>query len=228
MKLILSVFLMAFNEAGAIEDTVREIHGELAKLGEPFEFVIIDDGSSDGTSEKAAALAASLSSTRVIHHGQNRGLGGVYRTGFSEAKGEFVTFFPADGQFPAEIISRFRPMMAEYEMVLGYLPGRKSSVFAKALSGIERSLYAVLFGRLPRFQGILMFRRDMLGRTNLHSEGRGWVALMELIIRSVRAGRRITSVPTPFRPRKSGRSKVNNLFTAWSNFTQVIALKRYI
>lgn len=228
MRSVLSVFLMAYDESGLIEATACEIHGELVRLGETFEFVIIDDGSTDGTSEKADSLAKSLPGTRAIHHRQNLGLGGVYRTGFSEAKGEFATFFPADGQFPAEIIGKFRPLMEEYDMVLGYLPDRKSPVIVKGLSAIERALYAVLFGRLPRFQGIMMFRVGMLEKLKLCSSGRGWAVVMELIIRASRGGYRIRSEATRFRQRAIGASKVNNIKNIWSNFIQVVALRRYI
>ena len=41
----------------------------------------------------------------------NLGLGGGYRTGFSSASGRLVSFFPADGQFPADIITQFLPVM---------------------------------------------------------------------------------------------------------------------
>lgn len=225
MKPVLSVFLMAFNEAGAIEDTAREIHGELLKLGKPFEFVIIDDGSRDGTGEKADSIAAALSGTRVIHHNGNLGLGGVYRSGFSEAKGEYVTFFPADGQFPGAIIGGFLDAIRDNDMVLGYLPGRKSSILAKLLSHLEKILYAVLFGPLPKFQGVMMFRKSLLDEFKLRSSGRGWAVLMELIIRTKKAGRKILCVPTQMRPRKSGASKVNNFATIWVNLKQVIALR---
>lgn len=228
MKPALSVFIMAYNEAGSIENTVREIHGELTGLGELFELVIIDDGSSDGTSEKADFLVKSFPGARVVHHGQNLGLGGVYRTGFSEAKGEFATFFPADGQFPAEIIGKFRPLMKEYDMLLGYLPDRKGPVIVKGLSAIERALYALLFGRLPRFQGIMMFRVVLLEKLKLCSSGRGWAVVMELIIRAARGGYRIRSEATRFRQRAIGKSKVNNIKNIWSNFIQVVALRRYI
>lgn len=228
MKPVLSVFIMAYNESGSIESTVREIHGGLTGLGELFELVIIDDGSSDGTSEKSDSLAKSLPGTRVVHHRQNLGLGGVYRTGFAEAKGEFMTFFPADGQFPAEIIGKFRPLMEEYDMVLGYIPDRKSPTIVKGLSAAERALYAVLFGKLPRFQGIMMFRTGMLEKLKLCSSGRGWAVVMELIIRAARGGYRIKSEATGFRQRTIGGSKVNNIKNIWSNFIQVVALRRYI
>ncbi|HLA76879.1 MAG TPA: glycosyltransferase [Vicinamibacteria bacterium] len=224
----LSVVIMAFNEVEGLPDVVREIDGTLSQLGCPAEILIIDDGSSDGTGEAADDLGGAFKSVRVVHHGENRGLGGVYRTGLRESRLDCVTFFPADGQFPAEIIERFWPSMQDHDLVLGYLPGGRSGLFGAALSAAERLLYRLLFGPLPRFQGILMVRRTVLDRIPLTSAGRGWAVVMELIIRAVRAGCRIRSLPTSLRPRTTGVSKVQNARTIWSNLRQVLALRRHL
>ena len=231
---VVSCVVMAYNEAPSLGATARELHGVLRALGAPCEMLIVDDGSSDGTGEIADALARELDApaaavrVRVVHHRPNLGLGGVYRTGFAESSGEYVTFFPADGQFPATIIRDFLPRAIGADLVLGYLPERKSSVVAKTLSAVERLLYAALFGRLPRFQGILMLRRAVLADVALKSAGRGWAVVMELIIRTKRGGYRIVSVPNTLRPRAHGRSKVNNVRTIWANFRQVVALREHL
>jgi glycosyltransferase involved in cell wall biosynthesis len=87
MKPVLSVFLMAYNEAGSIEATASEIIGELHSLGQPFEFIIIDDGSTDATPEKAGHYRSLVRKYPGSPPWYNMGLGGVYRTGLSEAGG---------------------------------------------------------------------------------------------------------------------------------------------
>ena len=224
----LTVVVMAYNEVQSLESTCREIMGVLERIGKPWELLVIDDGSTDGTGQRADSLAAEKPQIRVIHHEPNQGLGGVYRTGFAKARGEFVTFFPADGQFPASIIGDFFPRMSDHDMVLGLLPRRDSSMVAKGLSLAERVLYRIVLGPMPKFQGILMFRRSMLEQHTLHSQGRGWAVLLEYIIRCSRDGARIVNVPTTVRPRSHGSSKVNNPKTIWSNFRQVLALRRVL
>lgn len=223
-----SVIIMAYNEAATIESVVREIENVILPAGYAYETLIVDDGSRDGTGEIAERLAAERPHVRVQHHPVNRGLGEVYRTGFAAVRGEYVTFLPADGQFPATIVRDFIPLMQTADLVLGYLPERKSSLFAKALSKAERLVYWSLFGRLPAFQGILMFRRQMLEALNLRPSGRGWGILMEIIVKSKRAGYRIISVPNELRPRRSGESKVNNVRAVVANLRQAIQLRRTI
>ena len=223
-----SVVLMAFNEAASLAGVAAEIHGELAGLGTSFELVIIDDGSSDGTGQIADELAAMLAGVRVCHHGVNLGLGAVYRTGFAEARGDLVTFFPADGQFPATIIGSYLAAIHDADMILGILPDRDGPVTARLLSLAERLLLRALFGHFPRFQGILMFRRSLLDGTRLVSQGRGWTVLMEFILRQARAGARIKNLPITLRPRRDGASKVNNLRSITSNLRQVLALRIHL
>ncbi|MBM4345574.1 MAG: glycosyltransferase family 2 protein [Deltaproteobacteria bacterium] len=224
----LTVVLLAYNEAPCALDTCVEIHGVLAGLAVPFEFVLVDDGSTDGTGALLDQFAVAHPAARVVHHPRNLGLGGVYRTGFREARGAAITFLPADGQFdPAEILPRF---LAEIDrgadLVLGYIPGRPGSLVARGLSLAERALYRALFGRFPRFQGIVMFRRTLIDAYPLVSDGRGWAVLMELILRVCRGPHRVIGVPNTLRPRAAGTSKVNNWRTVQANLRQLWPLWR--
>jgi len=224
-KLDISVVVMAYNEVSNLTPAVQELVGELKQLGRPWELVIVDDGSTDGTSILADRLASETLGVHVIHHGTNRGLGGVYATGFAAVCGRLVTFFPADGEFPAAIIGQFAPLLDDADMVLGYLLDPEISFLSKFLARTERALYRVLFGPLPKFQGIVMFRRSLLDTIKLGSTGRAGTVMLELIIRASRANFRLISVPTALRPRMSGESKVNNLPTIWHNFIQMLALR---
>lgn len=228
MSQSISVVIMAYNEAANIRAVSEEILGALERLGQEHEVIIINDGSTDDTELAAQQIALENSSVRIISHASNLGLGGVYRTGFAEAKRDLITFFPADGQFPASILSLFVPMMGEYDMVLGYLPKRQSSLIARLLSRAERVLYRLLFGEMPEFQGILMFKRQMLAKIPLRSTGRGWAILIELIYRAARGKYKLCSIPTEMKARLSGRSKVNNFRTIVSNVMQALALRRYL
>lgn len=222
----LSVVVLAFNEVDNLRQALDELLAELARLGRPWELIIVDDGSSDGTSALADRLADERWGVRVVHHPSNLGLGGGYRTGFREARGEWLTFFPADAQFPASIIGLFWGHAPRADMVLGYLPKRDGDLVGKTLSLAERALYRLLFRSFPRFQGIMLFRRKLLDEIPLVSEGRGWAVVMELILRASRGPYRLVSVPTELRRRLSGQSKVNNVRGIVANLKQLWTLSR--
>jgi dolichol-phosphate mannosyltransferase len=226
----LTIALFAYNEEANLRPAVEEIVDELRRLGARWELVLIDDGSTDGTGAIADTLARELDEVRVVHHEVNLGLGGAYRTGFLEARGRYLSFFPADGQFPAAIIGEFFGQIRRdgLDMVLGYLPPHRRTPVGRALSAIERVLYRMLLGRMPRFQGILMFRTTMLEEIPLVSTGRGWAIIMELVLRAARGDYRLRSVPTTLRPRRSGESKVQNTRTIVANMKQLLALRKKI
>jgi len=227
-SLVVSVVIMAFNEAASLAETVSEVAEVLSSTCLSHEIVIVNDGSDDGTGELADRLQEKLPVVRVVHHHSNLGLGGVYRTGFDTTRGELLTFFPADGQFPASILRQFLREMEGRDMVLGYIPARNDSRVGKALSWCERRLYYALLGPLPKFQGVLMFRRRLLDRFAPHCQGRGWGVLMEFILRVHRSEAATISVPTSYRPRLRGRSKVNNWRTIRANLAELWAVRDQI
>ncbi len=220
--------LAAWNEVASLRAVAEAQLEALEKLGVSYELVVVDDGSSDGTGEVADQLAAERPHVRVIHHPQNQGLGGVYRTGFSSARGTFVTFFPADGQFPPGNLAALYPSAENWDFVLGMLPGRTDSALGAVLGATERLLYRVLVGRIPRLEGVFMVRRSVLEATPLKSQGRAWTVLWELLLRAQRRGYRMTNVPIELRPRLHGTSKVNNLRTVLINVRGLLALRRIV
>lgn len=221
----LSCCVFAWNEAETLRSVVGDLRTSLAQLGVSFEVLIIDDGSTDGTSEQADLLAAEHADVRVVHHGVNRGLGGTYRTGFESALGEFVTFFPADGQFPPENLRSLYPLAESWDLVLGNLPQRRDSHVGAALGHVERLLYRVLLGEVPRLEGVFMMRRAILSKIALQSRGRGWTIVWELLIRAQRQGFRLTGCRITMRARTHGTSKVNNVRNIAANLKQLWALR---
>jgi glycosyltransferase involved in cell wall biosynthesis len=220
--------VLAWDEASTLPAVVDELRNRLLLLKATYEIIVIDDGSTDGTSELADAMAASTPDVRVVHHEHNRGLGPAYQSAFEASRGTFVTFFPADGQFAASLLECFYPLIESYDMVLGNLPERRDSLKGRVLTRLERLLYRMFFGLVPRLEGMFMMRREILDAIELRSEGRGHANVWELVIRAARAGYRLTGVPISVRPRQAGVSKVNNWRTISANVVQVVRLRRLL
>ncbi|MBN2804519.1 MAG: glycosyltransferase family 2 protein [Deltaproteobacteria bacterium] len=221
----ISIALMAYNEGANIAAVVSDLKESLGRIDGTHEIIIINDGSSDNTKEIAEKLSEEFKIVRTVNHTPNMGLGAVYRTGFKEAKGDYLTFWPADGQFDTDIIKDFTSQTDKCDLVLGYLPNRKRGVIGSTLSFGEKTLYRILFGKMPKFQGVLMLKTSMLKDINLISEGRGWAVLIEFIIKAKKQNYKIKSIPTDLSKRASGKSKVTNIKTVISNLSQIIELK---
>ncbi|MCE9636688.1 MAG: glycosyltransferase family 2 protein [Planctomycetes bacterium] len=98
----LSVVIPAFNEAPRIERTLRATVGFLRTLPDPFEVLVVDDGSSDLTTDVVNGLAADLPEMRLIRLPANQGKGAAVRAGVAETRGEWVLFSDADLSTPIE------------------------------------------------------------------------------------------------------------------------------
>jgi len=92
---LLSVVVPVFNERNTVAEIIRRMRS--VELPMRVEFVVVDDGSSDGSDKVLAALADST--VRVIHHPQNRGKGAAVRTGLQAAKGDLVLIQDADLEY---------------------------------------------------------------------------------------------------------------------------------
>lgn len=107
----ISIVLPAKNEAAAIAKTVIGIHLRYPDA----EVIVINDGSTDCTSEVAEAAGA-----RVVHHPYSKGNGAAIKTGARAASGEVIVFMDADGQHdPADIARLLDVFEQGHDMVVG-------------------------------------------------------------------------------------------------------------
>jgi len=105
-----SIVIPACNEAGAIADVVKELRA----AAEWAEIIVVDDGSTDETSARAASAGA-----RVIRHPYNKGNGAAVKTGIREATGEFILIIDGDGQHKPEDARRIVDKLDPYDLVVG-------------------------------------------------------------------------------------------------------------
>ncbi|MCU0303905.1 MAG: glycosyltransferase family 2 protein [Thermoanaerobaculales bacterium] len=114
-----SIVVPCFNEISSIEATINA----LSEIASPVdaEIIVVDDGSTDGTSQRLAEIAGSraIPGLRVVHQGVNHGYGAAIGAGVRRSRAELVVIIDADGTYPCERIPELVNAAQSADMVVG-------------------------------------------------------------------------------------------------------------
>lgn len=116
----LSIVVPAYNEADAIQPQIAQIREIMAKVTLPWELIVVDDGSSDGTGALATKAGA-----RVIENPGNAGYGASLKRGILAARYDMIAICDADGTYPVDRLpDLIRDAERGFDMVVGARTGR--------------------------------------------------------------------------------------------------------
>lgn len=188
------------------------------------EIIVVDTDSTDATVQIAQSKGA-----RIVAE-PRRGYGRAYKTGFAEAKGEFVATLDADLTYPADRIPEFVGLLKKgADFVSG---DRLSLLDAKSMTGMHRTgntMLNIAFRVLYRYHirdsqsGMWAFRRSILDRLVLVSDGMPFSE--ELKSEAIRKRLSFVEVPINYRPRV-GEKKIRSFSDAFDNF-RYLFMKRF-
>ncbi len=119
----LTVIIPIYNEHDSVEPLVKRLKEITASADYPLCWVIVDDGSDDGTEKKLAAVDEP--SIHIVRQHQNRGYGAALKRGIRLAQSEYVAIADGDGTYPLERLSEFfqKARDNELDMVVGARTG---------------------------------------------------------------------------------------------------------
>jgi glycosyltransferase involved in cell wall biosynthesis len=195
-----SIVIPAFNEAASIGDVV-----DVLRAAAPWRAIlVVDDGSSDATGERAAAAGAI-----VVRHPYNKGNGAAVKSGIRRATGEFVLIIDADGQHPPEDALRLIARLGEFDLVIGARADEtQASAARRAGNTFLNRVASFLTGTaIPDLtSGFRGARRECL-REFLHLLPNGFSTPTTTTLAFIKAGYNVAFEPIHAR-RRSGQSKI--------------------
>lgn len=203
----LTIAMPAYNEEAGIERAVTEALEALNGLDAgDGEVLVVDDGSRDRTASILRDVQGADRRLRVVRHDVNRGIGGFNRTMMAEARGDWVFFIGADGEWDAREAVRFLELAERdgADAVLGYRRRKRYGPWRALVSFAFNALVLLLFGaRFRDIGSIRLLRREVFQPLKLRSSSAFINA--ERLLAGRRRGARIVQVPVEHRARLAGR-----------------------
>lgn len=224
----LSIVVPAYNEEANISPTVEEA---LLRLGgNPewrLQFILVNDGSSDGTLREMEGLARRFPNVTVLSHEMNRGLGAAIHSGMTLATGEWISWLPADGQIPPENLELMERVVDADVIAILLRPERQRSLSRRLLTaGFNLVVKATVSNRYHRYSGVFLVPRERV--VSLKLVATTAVQNLAVVEHCVSQGVRVAGVEGTLRPRASGVSKVANTKTTLQTLFETITVKRKI
>jgi dolichol-phosphate mannosyltransferase len=223
----LSVVIPAHNEAENVGPLVREIVAALGSRTD-YEIVVVDDGSTDATSERLAELGRANPCLRAVRHPASRGQSFAIATGVRAARGEWIATLDGDGQNdPADIPKLLALRAADGALaagpllVAGYRKKRRDTWLKRASSRVANAVRGRLLGdRTPDTGcGLKVFRREaFVALPHFDHMHRFLPALF------LRAGGRVVSVEVGHRARQRGASHYGMWNRLWVGIVDLLGV----
>ena len=195
-----SVIIPAYNEA----ESIAAVVSALAGVARWHEIIVVDDGSEDGTGERAAAAGA-----LVVRHPYNKGNGAAVKTGVRRATGANVLIVDGDGQHRAVDATRLVGRLGEFDLVVGARSAGTQATLSRRLgNALLNRLASFLTGRdIPDLtSGFRAARRECLLEF-LHLLPNGFSTPTTTTLAFVKAGYNVAFEPIEAE-RRVGKSKI--------------------
>ncbi len=200
-----SIVVPLYNEAANVTQLYVRLSQVMQDLGEPYEIVLVDDGSSDDTPGALHAISETDSRVQVVTLRRNFGQTPALQAGFDAAGGEVIISMDGDLQHDPEEIPAFIAKLEEgYDIVSGWRAQRRDGWLSRRLpSRIANWLMAKLSGVPLHDFGTTFkaYRRETVKSLRLYGELHRFVPAL-----AAWYGARITEIPINNPPRQNGKS----------------------
>jgi len=200
----LSVVVPVYNEEESLRPLFEALVPVLREWGKPFEIILVDDGSTDGSAALMDKLRREQAGVRVIRHRSNYGLSAAMATGFQAARGEVVATMDADLQNDPRDLPLLLSKLSEADAVVGWRHQRHDPPVKRLSSRIANWIRnrAIHDGIHDTGCSLKVFRRDAIAKIRMFKGMHRFLpALLQM------EGCRVLEVKVRHHPRRYGKAK---------------------
>jgi glycosyltransferase involved in cell wall biosynthesis len=210
MKIVYSIVAPIYNEIDNLPELYRRVREVMESSGETWELILVDDGSTDGSTDEIRELAEADKRVRPVIFARNFGHQIAITAGWDYARGDAVIIIDADLQDPPEVILELAEKWREgYEVVYAVRAEREGESWFKKFTAalFYRIIYRITDVKIPLDTGDfrLMDRKVvdvMKTMRERHRFPRGmsaWVGFKQIGVEYKRAARHSGETKYPFK-----------------------------
>jgi dolichyl-phosphate beta-glucosyltransferase len=201
-KPFLSIIIPAFNEANRLPETLRKINAYLTAQDYPYEIIVVENGSSDGTYQIVNDMQSDICCLTVLHE-DRRGKGWAVRQGMFKARGDYRFICDADLSMPIEELAKFMPPLElsapiaigsrEAPGAVRYSEPQYRHLIGRGFNWLVRVL--LIRGLKDTQCGFKLFREDTVNAIFPQLTITGWTFDVEALFIARKLGFKIVEIP---------------------------------
>jgi dolichol-phosphate mannosyltransferase len=202
---VISVVIPVYNEDRSVALLYEELQAALDPLGDEWEAVYVDDGSSDDSFGALTRLHSRTGNVRVVRLRRNFGKAAALAAGFAQAQGDIVVTMDGDLQDdPAEIPRLLAKLEEGFDLVTGWKTHRRDPITRR----IPSKIFNWVAGRMSGLRlhdmncGLKAYRDEVVHGLVLYGELHRFIPVL-----AYERGYRVAELPVNHRPREHGRSR---------------------
>ena len=220
----LSIVVPVYNEIDNVERLIARVRSAFDDTDLSWEFLAVDDGSTDGSGERLDELAADDRRIRVLHFEKNSGQSAGLDAGFQHARGRLVALLDADLQtYPEDLPKLIETLENEkFDAVVGIRAERHDSGWRKFSSRFANGVRNRLTREDIRDTGcpIKVFRAEAIKSVKIFT---GMHRFLPTLLRM--EGFSVEQVPVRHTERTAGKSKYGTWDRAFSGLRDALAVR---
>lgn len=225
----ISVVVPIYNEFESLGHLIEAIATSIQRIGIPYEIVLVDDGSRDGSTELLRRYAAERSDLRAVLLRRNYGQTAAMAAGFNHATGDVIITMDGDLQNdPADIPVLLDKLDEGYDLVSGWRKNRQDAALTRLLPS---KIANWLIGQVTEVRlhdygcSLKAYRAELIRDMNLYGELHRFLPALAFI-----EGGKITEIPVRHHARRFGQSKygLGRTFRVVMDLFTIFFMKKFL